>query len=138
MNYLNILKEKTKERIKHLELKKPEELTLKEFAEAELCLLVYSETLKSNLWFCSTENLAKRIKEKNPHQATYTASELKRVIYLRNNKRIIAIINEIKEIFRDSKIIYTNPDYGKEKKYNINTDTNYQRGRNHYIKGENL
>jgi len=88
-------------------------LLLSEFKKCNMAVEVYSEFLDEKIWFCSNTDMAKQIKEDAPDDVCYTVAELyelyelKELSLLEPSNEMLKGINNIKSVFKDSKIIKT-------------------------------
>jgi len=79
-------------------------ISLKEFKKRNLAVLVYSEFLEDEVWFCSNDDMAKKIQNDDPDAVTYTANELMEIVNLSPNRQGLKSIHDTKKCFRNSKI----------------------------------
>jgi len=88
-------------------------ILLSEFKKCNMAVEVYSEFLDENIWFCSNEKMASQIKQDDPEAIVYTASELYELYELQElsllepSNEMLKGINNVKSVFKDSKIIKT-------------------------------
>lgn len=81
------------------------DLKITEFEKRKLTLYVYSKKLNRNIVICSNDNIAGIEGESNKDTAIYTTSELRRLLKLQPNKKMLNQINTIKEVFNNSELI---------------------------------
>jgi len=79
--------------------------TLVELSKRDLAIQVFSEILDCEIWLCSNEEMAKKVKTDDPEAVTYTVNELRHLLTLKVSPEEIKRIHDVKEIFDDSKII---------------------------------
>ncbi len=80
-------------------------IKLSDFAHLDCAIQVYSEILDSDIWFCSNEEIANEAKEENPNSIAYTVKEILDLIKLNPRAQELRKINDIKALFRGSKVI---------------------------------
>lgn len=107
MGYLNIAKKLIDELEKKLQSIQIEELTLKEFALANLTIPVYSNILEEEILFCSNEQVESKLSNDNSKLVKYTANELIELMNLNPNSDDLKKTHLAKKMF-DGKIVETN------------------------------
>jgi len=80
-------------------------LLLSEFAKRNIALPIYSEFLNCEVWLCSDSEMEKQIQSDDPEAITYTLDEVRDLIRLKPDPQELRKINDIKALFRGSKII---------------------------------
>jgi hypothetical protein len=93
-------KKKSEPRIVNISL-----LTLTEFGKRDLGIEVYSRVLGCEIWFCSNEKMAAKIRSEIPGAVTYTANELINLIKLNFTPEDIERIHAAKVLFSGSRVI---------------------------------
>jgi len=105
-NILTKLKEKQKEFI--LEdsnenfSRSVRKLTLSEFSKRNMALLVSSAVLNENVWFCSNEEMVKKIKQDDPESVCYLGNELEELLRINPEGVSLENIHRIKSMFKGS------------------------------------
>lgn len=89
------------------------QMLLEQFAKRNMALEIYSEILGCELWLCSNEKMANQIKNDDPNAIIYTVDEIMNLIKLKPNPEELRRIHDVKEGFKNSKIIESNST-GKE------------------------
>ncbi|NIP37468.1 MAG: hypothetical protein GWM89_00060 [Candidatus Dadabacteria bacterium] len=80
-------------------------ISLADFKKRNMGVLVYSEFLQDEVWFCSNDDMAKKIKNDDNDATTYTADELLEMIKLNPSPEGLKSIHEAKKCFKNSKIM---------------------------------
>jgi hypothetical protein len=80
-------------------------LRLSELAKRNIALKIYSEVLGSEIWLCSSEEMAAQLRQDDPEAVTYTVDELRKLYKLQPFPEDLRGIHNAKTIFPGSKII---------------------------------
>ncbi|HEX3036724.1 MAG TPA: hypothetical protein VHT73_16660 [Thermodesulfobacteriota bacterium] len=77
---------------------------LSELARRDIALLIHSDVLGCEVWFCSNEKMVSQVKEDNPEAVTYTVSEIRELIKLNPTPEELKSIHSVKSVFSGSKV----------------------------------
>jgi len=80
-------------------------ISLKQFKNRNLAVLVHSEFLDDYVWFCSNDDMAKQIQNDDKDAVTYTADELIEIVKLSPNLEGLKSINDAKKVFKYSNLL---------------------------------
>jgi len=82
-------------------------ISFDEFRKRNISVPVYSEYLQDKIWFCSNDDMAKKIQDDDPNAVTYTANELMEIVKLSPNLEGLRGIHNAKKCFKNSKVVAT-------------------------------
>ncbi len=95
-----------------------ERMKLSELKDRDMAIQIYSEVLCCNLWLCSNNGMAAKIRGDDPEAVTYTVGELREIINLKPNPEDLKAIHNAKLVFPNSKIIDSKLNNKNEEKEN--------------------
>lgn len=81
------------------------DVSLKQFKNRNLAVLVHSEFLEEDIWFCSNDDMARKIQNDDKNAVTYTADELMEIVKLIPNQKGLKSIHDAKKVFKRSSIL---------------------------------
>jgi len=76
------------------------EMKIKDFAKRSMAIQIFSKTFDEEIWFCSNEEMANKIREDDPESICYTADELIHLNNLNLDKSGIRKLHNLKKTFR--------------------------------------
>jgi len=83
-------------------------IKLSDFAKLDCAIKIQSKVLNAEVWLCSDSEMEKQIQNDDPEAITYTVDEARELIRLRPVPHELRKINDIKAVFRGSKVIRSN------------------------------
>ena len=80
-------------------------IKLSDFANLDCAIKIHSKVLNAEVWLCSDNEMEKQINNEEPGITTYTVREIMELIKLNPSPHELRKINDIKAVFRGSKVI---------------------------------
>jgi len=100
--------EKENETLNELGIRQIVNMKLSDLAKRDIALKIHSKVLNAEVWLCSDSEMEKQIQNDDPEAITYSVDEVRELIRLRPTPHELRKINDIKAVFRGSKVIRSN------------------------------
>lgn len=81
------------------------QLRLSELAKREIGIKIYSDILQCDVWLCSNEKIAMKIRYDDSEAITYTVREMKELVKMNPSPEDLKRIQNAKKVFPGSKIM---------------------------------